>query len=155
MQSLPLPSKNHCLWVIVLAFWIIKLWHLSDLKYTHKHSDEDSYIFILYKLAEILQIIVIPHELKAIGIGMHHQMKTQTLFYQTEYILHIWHVSCPSSKRTRGWYHCVTENFFWNTQLMSMIIFYVFLAAESDSDICFPPSRLDFAAHEVTIFRKQ
>ena len=43
---------------------------------------------------------------------------------------------------------------FWNTQLMSMIIFYVFLAAESDSDIRFPPSRLDFAAHEVTIFRK-
>ena len=38
---------------------------------------------------------------------------------------------------------------------MSMIIFYVFLAAESDSDIRFPPSRLDFAAHEVTIFRKQ
>ena len=30
-----------------------------------------------------------------------------------------------------------------------------FLAAESDSDIRFPPSRLDFAAHEVTIFRKQ
>ena len=43
----------------------------------------------------------------------------------------------------------------WNTQLMSMILFYVFLAAESDSDIRFPPSRLDFAAHEVTIFRKQ
>ena len=31
----------------------------------------------------------------------------------------------------------------------------VFLAAESDSDIRFLPSRLDFAAHEVTIFRKQ
>ena len=28
------------------------------------------------------------------------------------------------------------------------------LAAESDSDIRFPPSRLDFAAREVTIFRK-
>ena len=35
--------------------------------------------------------------------------------------------------------------------MMSMIIFYVFLAAESDSDIRFPPSRLDFAAQEVTI----
>ena len=32
-----------------------------------------------------------------------------------------------------------------------MIIFYVFLAAESDSDIRF--SRLDFAAHEFTIFK--
>ena len=51
--------------------------------------------------------------------------------------------------------HYLTENFFWNKQLMSMIIFNVFLAAESDSDIRFPPSRLDFAAHEVTIFRKQ
>ena len=39
--------------------------------------------------------------------------------------------------------------------MMSMIIFYVFFAAESDSDIHFPPPRLDFAAHEVTIFRKQ
>ena len=38
---------------------------------------------------------------------------------------------------------------------MSMIIFYVFWAAESDSDIRFPPSRLDFAAHEVNIFRKK
>ena len=33
--------------------------------------------------------------------------------------------------------------------------FLCFWAAESDSDIRFPPSRLDFAAHEVTIFRKQ
>ena len=33
--------------------------------------------------------------------------------------------------------------------------FYAFFAAESDSDIRFPPSRLDFAAHEGTIFRKQ
>ena len=38
---------------------------------------------------------------------------------------------------------------------MSMIIFYVFLAAKFDSDIRFPPSRLDFAADEVIIFRKQ
>ena len=30
-----------------------------------------------------------------------------------------------------------------------MIIFYVFLAPESDSDIRFSPSRLDFAAHEI------
>ena len=36
-----------------------------------------------------------------------------------------------------------------------MIIFYVFLAAESDSDIRFPPSRPVFAADEVIIFRKQ
>ena len=33
--------------------------------------------------------------------------------------------------------------------------FLCFLAAESNSDIRFPPSRLDFAVHEVTIFRKQ
>ena len=38
---------------------------------------------------------------------------------------------------------------------MSMIIYYGFLAAETDSDIRFPPSRLDFATNEVTIFRKQ
>ena len=36
--------------------------------------------------------------------------------------------------------------------MMSMIIFYVFLAAQSDSDIRFSPSRLDFAVHEVEIF---
>ena len=35
---------------------------------------------------------------------------------------------------------------------MSMIIFYVFLTAESKFDICFSPSRLDFAAQEVEIF---
>ena len=54
-------------------------------------------------------------------------------------------------------YACITLRYRknWNTQLMSMIIFYVFLAAESDSDIHFAPSGLDFAAHEVTIFRKQ
>ena len=44
---------------------------------------------------------------------------------------------------------------FWNSQLMSVIIFYVFLATESESDISFAPSRLDFAACEVTIFGKQ
>ena len=38
---------------------------------------------------------------------------------------------------------------------MSVIIYYVFLAAESESDISFAPSRLDFAASEVTIFGKQ
>ena len=37
---------------------------------------------------------------------------------------------------------------------MSMIIFYVFLAAEWNSDIRFAPTRLDFAAYEVTIFWK-
>ena len=36
-----------------------------------------------------------------------------------------------------------------------MIIFYVFLAAESDSDIRFPPSRLNLAADEVIVFKKQ
>ena len=36
-----------------------------------------------------------------------------------------------------------------------MIIFYVLLATESKSDISFAPSRLDFAACEVTIFGKQ
>ena len=35
---------------------------------------------------------------------------------------------------------------------MSMIIFYVFLAAESEFDIRFSPSRLDFAVQEVEIF---
>ena len=38
---------------------------------------------------------------------------------------------------------------------MSVIIFYVFLATESKSDIRFAPSRLDFVAWEVTIFGKQ
>ena len=38
---------------------------------------------------------------------------------------------------------------------MSVVIFYVFLAAESETDISFAPSRLDFAACEVTIFGKQ
>ena len=38
---------------------------------------------------------------------------------------------------------------------MSIIIFYVFFAAESESDVSFAPSRLDFAACEVTIFGKQ
>ena len=43
----------------------------------------------------------------------------------------------------------------WNTQLMSLIIFYVLLATDSESDIHFAPSRLDFAAFEMTIFGKQ
>ena len=38
---------------------------------------------------------------------------------------------------------------------MSVVIFYVLLATESESDISFSPSRLDFAACEVTIFGKQ
>ena len=38
---------------------------------------------------------------------------------------------------------------------MSVIIFYVFLATESESDISFASSRLDFAACEVTILGKQ
>ena len=38
---------------------------------------------------------------------------------------------------------------------MSVIIFYVFLATESESDIIFAPSRLDFAACEVNICEKQ
>ena len=45
--------------------------------------------------------------------------------------------------------HCVTEIFFRNTQLMSMIISYVFLAAESKSDISFSPTRLDLAVQGV------
>ena len=52
-------------------------------------------------------------------------------------------------------YNTVLQKQNQNKQLMSMIDCYVFLAAESHSDIRFPPSRLDFAAHEVTIFRKQ
>ena len=36
--------------------------------------------------------------------------------------------------------------------MMSMIIFYVFLAAESESDISFAPSHLEIAAYEVIIF---
>ena len=38
---------------------------------------------------------------------------------------------------------------------MSVIISYVLSATESESDISFAPSRLDFAACEVTIFEKQ
>ena len=38
---------------------------------------------------------------------------------------------------------------------MSMILFYVYIRAESESDIRFSPTRLDFDAHEVTIFKKQ
>ena len=52
-------------------------------------------------------------------------------------------------------YHTALQKKNWNTQLMSMIVFYVFLAGESDSDIRFSASRLDFAVHEVTIFGKQ
>ena len=47
------------------------------------------------------------------------------------------------------------QTFFWNAQLMSMIVFYVFFATESDFDIRFSLACLDFAAHEVTIFRNQ
>ena len=36
---------------------------------------------------------------------------------------------------------------------MILIVFYVFLGAESDSGICFYPSRLDFAVPEVAIFQ--
>ena len=39
-----------------------------------------------------------------------------------------------------------------NTQLMSIIIFYVFLAAESEFDNRFSPSRLDLAVQEVEMF---
>ena len=35
---------------------------------------------------------------------------------------------------------------------MSMIVFYVFLAAKFESDIRFSPTRLDFAVNEVIIF---
>ena len=38
---------------------------------------------------------------------------------------------------------------------MSVIIFYVLLATECESDISFAQSRLDFAAREVTIFEKE
>ena len=61
-----------------------------------------------------------------------------------------------------AWFHDLTlmhntalQKKNWNTQLMSVIIFYVFLAADSASDISFAPSQLDFAACEVTIFGKQ
>ena len=37
---------------------------------------------------------------------------------------------------------------------MYMIIFYVFFAAESEFDIRFSPSRLDFAVQEVLIHIK-
>ena len=45
--------------------------------------------------------------------------------------------------------------FFWNTQLISVIISYVLLSTESESEISFAPLRLDFAACEGTIFGKQ
>ena len=47
------------------------------------------------------------------------------------------------------------KKFFWNTQLMSVIIFHVLLASEFESDIRLAPSRLDFAACDVTIFWTQ
>ena len=50
--------------------------------------------------------------------------------------------------------NCVTEKQNWNTQLMSMIFSYDFLAAETESGIYFSSTRLDFDAHEDTIFRK-
>ena len=49
----------------------------------------------------------------------------------------------------------VLQKKFWNTQLMSVIFSYVLLATESESDISFAPSRLDFDAWGVTIFGKQ
>ena len=36
--------------------------------------------------------------------------------------------------------------------MMSMIIFYVFLVAESESDICFASSRLDLAVPQLWVF---
>ena len=44
------------------------------------------------------------------------------------------------------------QNFFWNTQMMSTIICYVFLAAESESEIRFASSRLDLAVPKLSIF---
>ena len=44
------------------------------------------------------------------------------------------------------------EKKFRNTQMMSMIIFYVFLPAESESDILFVSSRIDLAVPELWIF---
>ena len=41
-----------------------------------------------------------------------------------------------------------------NTQLMRVVVLFNFLAAESESDNRFSPTRLNFAAHKVTIFRK-
>ena len=38
---------------------------------------------------------------------------------------------------------------------MSVIIYYVLLATESESDISVAQTRLDYAACEVTIFGKQ
>ena len=38
---------------------------------------------------------------------------------------------------------------------MSMILFYVYIRAESESDIRFSPTRLDFAAHEFTLLKKK
>ena len=45
-----------------------------------------------------------------------------------------------------------TEENFKNTQIMRMIIFHVFLAAESESDISFSPTRLDFAAYDYEVY---
>ena len=45
--------------------------------------------------------------------------------------------------------------FFLNIQLMRMVVFYVLLAAASETEIRFSSTRLGFAAHEVGIFRKQ
>ena len=42
--------------------------------------------------------------------------------------------------------------YFSNTQLMNMITFYVFLAAESEFDNRFSPTRLYLVAQELQIF---
>ena len=47
------------------------------------------------------------------------------------------------------------QKFFLKYTIDEYDHFLCFLAAESVSDIRFPPSRLDFAAHEITISRKQ
>ena len=52
-------------------------------------------------------------------------------------------------------YNTALQNFFLKYTIDEYDHCYVLFAAESDSDTRFSSSRLDFAAHEVTNFRKQ
>ena len=51
--------------------------------------------------------------------------------------------------------HALQNFFFLRYTIDEYDYLLCFLAAESDSDIGFSPPGLDFATHEVTIFRNQ
>ena len=63
--------------------------------------------------------------------------------------------SCDTGERRSKMTITLRCRFFLNIQLMRMVVFYVLLAAASETEIRFSSTRLGFAAHEVSIFRKQ